>query len=68
MIATNLGSGNHVLQGSLGLRPASGLQSAIRIDYESVWVDTGLDEVAETVLEFLLSWNSGRVDVVRACT
>lgn len=57
-------SGLHkVLQGLLGLLPSSGLETAIRVDPEQV-LGQDFDHGGDSVLDLLLSGNSGRVDVV----
>lgn len=62
-----LGSVNHVGQRSLGLFPASGLQTTVRVDPELVsWVH--LQDLLDSGDKLLLRWDSWGVDVEQTQT
>ena len=57
------GSGDQVGEGLLSLLPATGLKTTVRVDDEKVG-GKDLEHVGNSVLDLLLSRNTGRVDVV----
>jgi len=58
-----LGSVGKVLEGSLSLLPATGLETAIGVDEEEV-SGNELEQLLDAVLDLLFGRNTGRVDVV----
>lgn len=57
------GGGDEVSERLLGLLPSSGLETTVWVDDEQVGGED-LGHGGNSVLDLLLSWNSGRVDVV----
>ena len=58
-----LGSVNHVGQRSLCLLPLTGLETTVRVNPELLWLQV-LQHLLNSVLDFLLRWDTRRVDVV----
>ena len=54
---------NHVAQGILRLLPRSGLETAVWVDPELVWLEV-LQHLVDADLDLLLAWNAWAVDVV----
>jgi hypothetical protein len=63
LLAEELGSVDHVGQGGLGLGPATGLKTAVRVDVQLLRSEV-LKHLLDAVLDLLLGGNTGRVDVV----
>jgi len=62
-----LGSVDHVLEGLLGLLPLTGLETAVWVDPELLWLEV-LKHLIDAGLNLLLAWNTWRVDVVDTWT
>lgn len=58
-----LGGVDHVGQSLLSLGPSTGLQTAVWVDPELVWLEV-LQHLGDTVLDLLLAWDTWAVDVV----
>lgn len=63
LLTEELGGVDHVDKGSLGLGPLAGLKTAVGVDPELVWLEV-LEHLLDAVLDLLLAWDTGRVDVV----
>lgn len=63
LLAVELGSVDHIGQGGLCFVPLTSLQTAIRVNPELIWAEV-LQHFLDPVFDFLLTWDSWRVDVV----
>lgn len=63
LLAVSNGGVDHVGKRLLGLLPLAGLETAVRVDPKLLRLEV-LEHLGETVVNLLLAWNSGRVDVV----
>lgn len=63
LLTEELGSVDHVGQGSLGLGPLTGLQTTVGVDPKLLRAEV-LKHLLDAVLDLLLAGNTGRVDVV----
>lgn len=67
LLAVELGSVDHVGQGSLGLLPLASLKTAIWVDPELLWLQE-LEHLLDAVLDLLLGRNTWGVDIVDTWT
>jgi len=63
LLAIKLGSVDHVGQSSLGLGPLTSLETAVRIDPELLGLEV-CQHLLDSVLDLLLAWDTGRVDII----
>ena len=62
-----LGGVDHILKRLLGLLPLAGLETAVWVDPELLWLEV-LEHLLDADLDLILAWDTWRVDVVDTWT
>lgn len=63
LLTEELGGVDHVDKGGLGLGPLAGLEATVGVDPELLWLEV-LEHLLDAVLDLLLAWDTGRVDII----